>query len=436
MSNAFVLDAKKRPVNPVHPGYARRLLKEGRAAVYKRYPFTIILKHVVHADVKPLRLKIDPGSKTTGLAIVDDVSGEVVWAAELTHRGDAVKKGFESRRACRRSRRQRHTRYRKPRFNNRKRKAGWLPPSLKSRVDNIIVWVRKLLHFCPITAISQELVRFDTQLMQNSDISGIEYQQGTLQGCEMREYLLEKWDRKCAYCGAADVQLEIEHILCKARGGTNRENNLTISCKPCNRAKDKMLIEDFLKDKPDILKSILAQAKIPLKHAAVVNTTRLELYQRLRVFALPVETGTGGRTKYNRISRALPKAHWLDAACVGKSTSETLQIKEIYPLLIQANGRGSRQMCLMNNYGFPRTNPKKAKLVKGFQTGDIVRAVVTKGKKIGTYVGKVAIRSTGSFNITTKKETVQGIRYDFCKLVHRMDGYSYSKGETVCPPHD
>src|SRR5205814_5835125 len=132
------------------------------------YPFTIVLKTAVEAPVlEPLRIKIDPGSKTTGIALVNDATGEVVFAAELTHRGQAIKKSLDDRRGVRRSRRQRHTRYRKPRFQNRKnKKAGWLPPSLESRIANIETWVTRLMRLCPITAISQERVRFDMQLME------------------------------------------------------------------------------------------------------------------------------------------------------------------------------------------------------------------------------------------------------------------------------
>jgi hypothetical protein len=182
----------------------------------------------------------------------------------------------------------------------------------------------------------------------------------------------------------------------------------------------------FLAKKPDLLKKILAQAKVPLRDAAAVNSSRWALFERLKATGLPVECGSGGLTKFNRVSRGLEKTHWLDAANVGQSTPPVLQMSNaIKPLLIQATGHGTRQMCLMNKFGFPRTSPKGAKQVKGFQTGDIVRAVVTTGTKVGTYVGKVAIRATGSFNITTPAGTVQGISHRFCTTVHHCDGYSY-----------
>jgi hypothetical protein len=103
-------------------------------------------------------------------------------------------------------------------------------------------------------------------------------------------------------------------------------------------------------------------------------------------------------------------------------------MNQITPLLIKATGYGNRQMCLMDKFGFPRTNPKGAKQVKGFQTGDMVRAVVTKGVKTGTYLGKVAVRATGSFNIITPAGTVQGISHRFCTPVQKCDGYRYQEG--------
>jgi hypothetical protein len=193
MSLVFVVDQQQKPCRPVHPGRARHLLTRGRAAVLRRYPFTLILKEGEPAEEpEPLRLKIDPGSKTTGLAVINDATSQVVWAAEVTHRGQQVKARLDQRRMCRRSRRQRHTRYRPARFLNRRRRTGWLPPSLESRLSNTLTWVQRLRRWCRVGALSLELVKFDTQKMQNAEISGVEYQQGTLAGYEIRAYLLEK----------------------------------------------------------------------------------------------------------------------------------------------------------------------------------------------------------------------------------------------------
>jgi 5-methylcytosine-specific restriction endonuclease McrA len=193
------------------------LLRKGKAAVYRREPFTIILKYEIEEPVPPVELRIDPGSRTTGIVVVGKCKkgDQVVWACELEHRGLAVRDALTSRRAIRRGRRNRHTRYRQPRFDNRSRSAGWLPPSLMSRVNNVVTWAGKLNRIVPVASIAVETVRFDTQALQNPEISGVEYQRGTLFGYEVREYLLQKWGRKCAYCGAENVQLEIEHIIPK-----------------------------------------------------------------------------------------------------------------------------------------------------------------------------------------------------------------------------
>jgi hypothetical protein len=276
-----------------------------------------------------------------------------------------------------------------------------------------------------------EVVKFDTQLMDNPAISGVEYQHGTLVGYEVREYVLEKWGWQCAYCDAKEVPLQIEHIVCRARHGSDRESNLTLACEACNLAKGTQDIRVFLKGQDERLARILAHAKAPLRDAAALNATRWVLYERLKAFGLPVECGSGGRTKYNRTRRELPKAHWLDALCVGKSTPEILRMDDVVPLLITAKGHGSRQMCRMDSFGFPRTRAKQAKRVKGFQTGDLARMVVPSGKKRGTYVGRIAVRTSGSFNLTTATQTVQGVSHRYCTLVQRANGYSYAKGGDV-----
>lgn len=187
---AFVIDTNKRQLDPVPPAVARKLLSNGEAAVFRRYPFTIILKRAVDASVSPIEVKIDPGSKTTGIALLK--GDKLIFAAELTHRGQTIKASLDSRRAIRRNRRARHTRYRQARFLNRTRPKGWLAPSLQHRVDTTLTWVHKFIKFVPADQISMELVRFDLQQLENPEISETEYQQGTLLGYEVREYLLNK----------------------------------------------------------------------------------------------------------------------------------------------------------------------------------------------------------------------------------------------------
>jgi len=385
------------------------------------YPFTLILKNAIDNPTnKPLTLKLDPGSKFTGIALLDGEN--VIWCAELEHRGYQIKDALLSRRQLRSSRRNRKTRYRKPRFDNRKRSDNWLPPSLEHRILTTETWVKRLMRYAPISELWIEKVKFDMQQMQDPEVSGVEYQQGELQGYQVREYLLEKWGRECTYCGKKDVPLQIEHIYPKSKGGSNRVSNLCLSCEKCNQKKGNKFVEEFLKKKPDLLKKIKSQAKKPLKDAAAVNATRNKLVKVLSDL-LPTKTATGAQTKYNRIRLNLEKQHWIDAACVGDINNIKLLTNQ--PLKIKCNGHGTRQMCRTDKYGFPARYVPRFKFIKGFQTGDIVKAVVLSGKKIGQYVGRIATRSTGSFNISTREKLVQGISYKYCKTIHKKDGYSY-----------
>ncbi len=435
--SVFVLDFKGVPVMPCTEKRARLLLARGRARVHRLVPFVIRLtdRAAQTCALQPLRLKLDPGSKTTGLALVRDFevidaeSGEVATGAavlslvELMHRGRQISEVLTARRQMRRRRRGANLRHRAPRFLNRTKPTGWLAPSLQHRVDTTMSWVKRLRRWAPVTALSSELVRFDMALMQNAEISGVAYQQGALAGYEVREYLLEKWARTCAYCDAKDRPLQIEHIHPKARGGSNRMSNLAVACGPCNAKKGARDIKDFLSKDPVRLAKILAQAKRPLKDAAAVNATRWALATALKATGLPVELASGGRTKFNRAQLHIPKAHALDAVCVGEVSAVTNWQRPT--LQIKCCGRGSYQRTRLNKYGFPRGFLMRAKRVKGFATGDLVRAEVPKGLKAGTYTGRVAVRASGSFNIQTGTAVVQGVSHKHCKLAQRADGYAY-----------
>lgn len=435
--SVFVLDKHKRPLMPCSEKRARLLLARGRAVVHRRVPFVIRLKDrtIERSEVQPLRVALDPGSRATGMALVreketvDTGTGEVsrqrtaLNLFELVHRGHRIRKQLDQRRQFRRRRRGANLRYRAPRFDNRRRPQGWLAPSLRHRVDTTMAWVRHLCRWIPVSAIGIETVRFDTQKLQNPEISGVEYQQGELAGYEVREYLLEKWGRECAYCGAEDTPIEIEHIVPKSRGGSDRVSNLTLACRTCNQAKGNRDIREFLAHDPERLAKILAQAKTPLRDAAAVNATRWALYRALVDTGLPVEAGTGGQTKWNRTRLGIPKTHALDALCVGQV--DKVRDWQVPVLRIRCTGRGSYQRTRLTKQGFPRGYLTRSKSAFGFQIGDLVRAVVTKGKKAGTYLGRIAIRASGSFNIQTAGGLVQGIHHRFCTLLQRADGYGY-----------
>ena len=461
----FVLGRDGKPLHPCHPAQARRLLASGQARVVRHTPFVIRLldKEAAEPTANTVQVKIAPGSRHTGIMLVSTgAKGHLygLFSVQVGHRGQAITKKLRQRAAYRRRRRSANLRYRAPRFSNRHpakcdacgasaehgkdfcrpcRDAGKprtgargtsLPPSLAHRVDGVVSMVAKLRRWAPVGSVSVALARFDTQALQNPEVSGAGYQQGTLAGYEVREYLLEKWGRRCAYCGAngtgpGPVPLNIDHVRPRSRGGSDRISNLVVACVPCNEAKGTRPIEEFLSGRPEVLRRVLAQLKAPLTDAAAVNSTRWALGRALTATGLPVSTSTGGRTKWNRSRSGLPKAHTLDALCVGDVTGVACYPSTV--VVAKATGRGSYARATPNRYGFPRLVRPRSKAVHGFQTGDLVRAVVPTGKKAATYVGRVAVRSSGRFDISTAAGTVQGIGYRHCRLLQRADGWGWSR---------
>lgn len=439
-NKVLVLDTNRKPLMPCYPARAKKLLASGRASVFRRYPFTIILhdRKVENSVLQPMEIKIDQGSKTTGVALVvhGNQSSTVALAAHIEHRAN-VKSNLDSRRAIRRSRRQRKTRYRQTRFLNRTKPKGWLPPSLLSKADNILNLVIRFAKLTPISGIAIETAKFDIQKLDNPDITGTEYQQGKMFGyTDKKAYLLERESYCCIYCGihASQAKMQIEHVIPKSKGGTDSLDNLVLSCNACNQAKGNQDVQTYLKDKPSVLRRVKAHLGINYRDAAHVNSTRLHVLNKLRAMAdaisATLQVGFGSTTKQNRLSLGLPKDHWIDAAvCIEDGDAVKVE-PSLKPLIIKAVGRGSRQFCKMDRYGFPRTSPKpKSKNFFGFKTGDMVKAIITENAQTkvptGTYTGRVAVRSSGHFDVKTRDAKLT-ISHRYCKPLHLMDGYSYA----------
>jgi 5-methylcytosine-specific restriction endonuclease McrA len=285
----------------------KKLLKEGKAIVVQRCPFTIQLNYATGETLQPIKLGIDPGYTNIGFSATTDRL-EVINGT-LTLRQDVSNKLDEKRR-YRRTRRGRLG-YRPPRFNNRTCPEGWLPPSTQHKQDSHIRLVEKLATLLPITYKRVEVANFDAQKIQNPEITGVEYQQGELQGYEIKEYLLEKWRRTCAYCGKTNVPLEVEHIIPKSRGGTDRVSNLTIACRKCNLKKGNKTAEEF--GYPHVQQ----QAKQPLKATACLNSIRWRLVEQL-----DTEQTYGYVTKYLRNKLGLEKSHINDALVIAGGTNQ------------------------------------------------------------------------------------------------------------------
>jgi len=438
--SVFVLSKTKKPLMPCSEKRARLLLSRGRAVVHLMTPFTIRLKDRVDGVCQPVHIKLDPGSKHTGLGLVlkSQQDLKVLWLAVLQHRSHQISERLTARRVMRRRRRNQLW-HRPARFSNRVKPKGWLPPSLQHRVDTTLAWVKKLSSLVPVTDIGLERVKFDMQKMVNGDISGIEYQQGTLFGFEIKEYLLAKHNHTCAYCDgvSGDNRLEVEHVQPRSKGGSNSVKNLVVACRSCNEAKGNILLPDWKrvlgKSKLDIARAVGIDQTLKgkwsgLKDAAAVNATRNALLTQILLFAQAsksVYTGTGAMTKFNRKQQGIPKHHALDAICVGEVNQPITHWQQ--PVLdIKCTGRGSYQRTRLDKYGFPRGYLMRQKAVHGFQTGDRVKAMVPTGKKQGTYTGRVAVRASGSFNIQTPGGLVQGVSHKHCTLIQRGSGYGFS----------
>ncbi len=250
-------------------------MRKGRARVHRVVPFVIRLVDVDATtpgiEVDGVELGIDPGSKHTGMAVfTTDRAGtrQAVFLADLIHRGLTIKNAMTARKQLRRGRRSRNLRYRAPRFDNRRRRPVdgldvWLAPSTRHRVVTTLSWVDRLAGWAPVTNVWVEAVRFDTQQMENPEIAGVQYQQGTLAGFEVREYLLTKYGHTCVYCDTQGVPLNIDHVRPRSKGGSDRVSNLVLACVPCNQAKDARPVETFLAHDPARLARIKPGSPAP-----------------------------------------------------------------------------------------------------------------------------------------------------------------------------
>ena len=421
----FVIGKRKQPCNTISAAYARILLFTKQAVIHKRFPFTIRLRNdnAVLKD-RNYTIKLDPGSRTTGVAITDN-QDQVVMLAEIEHRGHIIKRNLNSKRAIRHFRRQRKTRYREARFQNRTRPEGWLAPSIKSRADNVINFIKKYKKLINVNKVMIENVSFDTaQMSSDTKLWGSDYQQGPLYDTNLRDFIFSKTKGRCSYCG--EKAEEIDHIISRSNGGTNSTYNLTPACRSCNEKKSNLSLKEFgkLMNKDY---SQLEPKKLP-KDAAIVQSARNYMVKEITRIVPDTTTYDAWLTKYNRDQLGLSKQHYYDALSVGEIPSKFNFLTDKI-LQISAKGRGSRQMCRMDSYGFPRTSAKASKTVKGFQTGDIVKVVVPSGSKAGEYFGRVAVRSRGFFDIKTKSSLAKNIGYKFCCLLQRNDGYSYNYKE-------
>ena len=392
----YVLNMRGEPLMPTTPCKARKLIEQGKAQVVQRTPFTIQLLYATGESKQDITLGIDPGYFYIGFSAISNTIE--LLAGDITLRSD-IKKLLEKRLSYRRTRRSRLW-YRVPRFNNRSKPTEWLAPSIQHRLDTHLKIIDKIKSILPITNIIIEIATFDAQKMQNPEISGIEYQQGTLQGYNIREYLLEKFKHKCAYCNKKDIPLEIEHIIPKSRGGSNRVSNLTIACHGCNQAKNDLTAEEFGYPK------VQALAKKPLLAIAFMNTLKKRLFEILIRNDHSTSYTYGYITKCNRIQNHISKSHSNDAFVIAGGTIQeriipfTLTQTRRNNRSIQTNRKGYKPSIKRQRYNFqPNDLVKHNNIlfrVKGvFNYGKWIRLVDSVGVIVNSNIKKVELITYG-----------------------------------------
>lgn len=357
----YVLNINGQPLMPTQRhGKVRRLLKAGKAKVIKRCPFTIQLLYETQDNVQPVSLGVDAGSKYIGISATTEEI--VLYEAEIELRNDIVKL-LSDRREQRRGRRNRKTRYRKPRFNNRRRKDGWLAPSVQNKVDSHLTAIRKVYEILPVTKVIVEVSSFDIQKIKNLDIKGTEYQKGEQLGFwNVREYVLWRDNHTCQCCKgkSKDKVLNVHHIESRKTGG-NAPNNLITLCETCHKGYHNGTI---------VLPNAIKRG-MRFRDAAFMNIMRWTLYENLKKIYNNVSLTYGYITKNVRINNGLSKSHYFDARCIsGNPTAKPLGYY-FYQRKVRCHNRKIHK-CKINKGGIRKRN-QAAFVVHGFRLYDKVR---------------------------------------------------------------
>ena len=403
----YVLNMRGEPLMPCSPAKARKLLKEKKAIVKYKEPFTIQLKVASGENRQPITLGVDPGYTYVGLSASTEKAE--LYAAEIALRPD-VSKLIAQRRELRRTRRGRKTRYRPARFNNRVRSKhkGWLAPSVEHKLASTLSRIEAVTRILPITTIAVEKARFDIQRLQNPSISGKDYQEGVLLDFyNVREYVLWRDQYTCQHCHgkSKEPRLHVHHIESRLTGG-NAPNNLVTLCLTCHQA---------LHDSK--FKLVIKRGR-SFKDAAYMNITRKTLIQRLQAAypQLELRISYGYITKYLRDKYLIDKSHHDDAFCIAGNMAATRLGCYYYQKQVR---RHNRQIHKINFIKGGRRKDNQADYeVQGFRLFDKVK-----------YEGQVgfifARRSTGYFDIRRLDGTRihASANYKKLRLVQKRKSY-------------
>ena len=345
----------------------RVLLNIRKARVIKRCPFTIQLLYKSTTYTQDITLGVDAGSKHIGLSATTDK--KVLFESDVTIRNDIMKL-LSARRELRRSRRNRKTRYREPRFLNRthSKKQGWLAPSVNQKVDSHLMVVSKVCRMLPITKIVVETASFDIQKIKNSDISGADYQQGEQLGFwNVREYVLFRDNHECQCCHgkSQDQNLNVHHIESRQIGG-NAPNNLITLCETCHTG--------YHKGKIKLPKEI--HRGMRFRDAAFMGIMRWAFYNKLKkLYAsqnILILMTYGYVTKNTRIKHDLPKEHFIDARCISGHPDATPPKEVFYQKKVRCHNRQIHKLAILK--GGARKRNQATYLIKGYRLYDVVKA--------------------------------------------------------------
>lgn len=416
----FVKNMRGEPLMPCSPRKSRLLLKERKAKVVDYKPFTIQLTYATGEAKQDVSVGIDLGAKYLGIAITS--KDKVLIKGEIELRDD-VKSLLDARRIYRRSRRNRKTRYRKARFNNRKRKEDWLPPSIQSRVDNTFYWIDKFTSLVPNTDLTIEVGKFDIQKMMDPNIQGVEYQQGQTYGYyDVRYFVFARDSYTCQVCKKSkDKILQTHHIVYRSQGGSDRADNLITVCKDCHTHENHQKGNIFWK-------WMVEGKKLPsYKESTFMNIVRKRIYRKY-----PKANITYGNiTTPHRKALGLEKTHANDAIAItgieiiNELPKETFMIKQFRKKkrsLHEATARKGRKLPNRN----AKRNIKNVKQLKGFCLNDKVRVYDQSGYITGfTGIGMAYVKNIDGNYIIKPNKTYKQVNLKDCKRICHNNNWQY-----------
>ncbi|MCH4171571.1 MAG: RNA-guided endonuclease IscB [Lactobacillus sp.] len=368
-NRVFVINRQGEPLMPCKQRKCRKLLQSGKAKVIKKEPFTIQLLFGSTGYKQPLAIGVDSGQHHIGLAVT--CQDKVLFQSEISLRQD-VKKLLDTRRIYRRGRRNRNTRYRPPRFLNRAKTAGWLPPSVASKVQHNITWIQRLQAVLPKAELYIEVGKFDMAKMKQLGITGLGYQQGDLYGYETaKQYVLDRDNYTCQICQgkSKDPKLKIHHIIYRSNGGTNQVSNLLTVCASCHTQTN---------HQPGG-KLFVLQAKKFQSHRSLKGATFMNILRRRLFSAFPEALFQyGAQTTLDRAKLELPKAHYNDAVTISgiqkiaqRPTAVVMfqQFRKKKRSLHEATARKGRKVPNITS----KRNAKNTKFSNSFYLNDYVQ---------------------------------------------------------------